>query len=89
MASFVSSTQRGIRRCLASGWSDTGSVLSVEASTLKSADLQRKYSTSKRHLDVDTVRRYHYTNHLRMVAMGDPLDLSYPKLMESVHNYFP
>ena len=42
MASFISSTQRGIRRCLASGWSDTGSVLSVEASTLKSADLQRK-----------------------------------------------
>ena len=42
LASFVSSTQRGIRRCLASGWSDTGSVLSVEASTLKSADLQRK-----------------------------------------------
>ena len=41
-SSFVSSTQRGIRRCLASGWSDTGSVLSVEASTLKSADLQRK-----------------------------------------------
>ena len=55
MASFVSSTQRGIRRCLASGWSDTGSVLSVEASTLKSADLQR---------------------------MGDPLDLSYPKLTD-------
>ena len=77
MASFVSSTQRVIRRCLASGWSDTGNVLSVEASTLKSAE-----STSKRHLDVDTVRRYHYTNHLRMVAMGDPLDLSYPKLTD-------
>ena len=79
MASFVSSTQRGIRMCLASGWSDTGSVLSVEARKALTCNV----SSQRRNVILTSIPCAGTTTlHLRMVAMGDPLDLSYPQLTD-------